>query len=347
MVARKTAQNNCEWSSVFVAEGLIPYDEISYVEYFKSIFRTPLKAFSIGYVHIEVVEAMNLPAGDYTGLSDPFVVLELSGLHGKNKYEWDESVRQRATTQYVYENLNPEWNTVPIQFFLPSQGSVLKTKIFDWDGYALHDPLGHTFVDLKLLTPGVQYDGWFRLHDPTEDARHTSLKKSLESLSFSTEKSDMFGPAIHLRICVSSNVFGELCSYLWNPPPLVKPTMFRFDPNVIANAFSVIYTKVWQSKYFRNSVFIQVLLRPGWNWPNSTCYECLCRCDSVETRICLYVYRAHLLHGARPIYRPYLDNNIFGAVDCCCGERDSDTIRIDSHFRQKKSQRAQISNKNV
>jgi len=222
---------------------LIAHEGISRRTYLKSIFSVSLQErLTIGRLTVEVVEAVNLPVADFGGSSDPYVNLELSGRFGtgpKNQREWVPELRTSARTHYESSTLNPVWNVKGIPFQLKRHGAVLKVRVFDHDDLATDDPLGHVVIYLNHMAPG-EHDRWWPLCDPQEPQTLSTLS------SFDPDASSaktISGPAIRLRINFKIDPFGELVSYLWSPPKIVKPTPPQFDPNLFFSYMTIIKNK--------------------------------------------------------------------------------------------------------
>jgi hypothetical protein len=128
-------------------------------------------------------------------------------------------------------------------FQLKRHGAVLKVKLFDFDDLAADDPLGHVVISLSSLLPGV-HEGWWPLHDPNDNQNRMGSTFQQEREHSSTSSSLHAGPAVRLRITFEHSPVGELCSYLWEPPKKVKPTIHRFDPNILFLAVMTIQTKL-------------------------------------------------------------------------------------------------------
>ena len=222
---------------------LIAHEGISRTTYLKSIFSVSLQErLSIGRLTVEVVEAVNLPVADFGGSSDPYVNLELSGRFGtspKHQREWAPELRTSAKTHYESSTLNPVWNVKGIPFQLKRHGAVLKVRVFDHDDLATDDPLGHVVIYLNHMAPG-EHDRWWPLCDPQEPQTLSTLSTFDPDASSAKTIS---GPAIRLRINFKIDPFGELLSYLWSPPKVVKPTPPQFDPNLFFGYLKVIKKK--------------------------------------------------------------------------------------------------------
>jgi hypothetical protein len=93
-------------------------------------------------VCVRIVEAFDLPASDNSGLSDPYVKIQLAG-------QAHFAPRER-TTAVSLANLNPKWNE--LHYFLVSGEDQFKVvvEVIDWDQYTADDTIGITFVDAKL-----------------------------------------------------------------------------------------------------------------------------------------------------------------------------------------------------
>jgi hypothetical protein len=206
--------------------------------------------------------------------------LELSGRFGKSpkkQREWEPALRVAARTHHENTTLNPVWNVKGIRFQLKRHGAVLKVRVFDHDDLAADDPLGHVVLYLNHIGIGI-HEGWWPLCDP-QDSQALSTLTVFEPVSASTQT--ISGPAIRLRVTLNVNSFGEffklgfhafiaityktresltnciprlfigeLVSYLWSPPKVVKPTPPRFDPNLFFGYANSIKSKVVDSMLF-------------------------------------------------------------------------------------------------
>uniref|UniRef100_UPI00398F5C16 multiple C2 and transmembrane domain-containing protein 2-like isoform X3 n=1 Tax=Pristiophorus japonicus TaxID=55135 RepID=UPI00398F5C16 len=95
----------------------------------------------IGFLQVQVINACNLAAADFSGKSDPFCVLELGN--------------DRLHTHTVYKNLNPEWNTV-FTLNIRDIHDVLEVTVFDEDGDKPPDFLGKVAIPLLSVKNGLQ-----------------------------------------------------------------------------------------------------------------------------------------------------------------------------------------------
>jgi Ca2+-dependent lipid-binding protein len=80
---------------------------------------------------VRVVEARNLMPMDYTGKSDPYVVLQFGS--------------ETFTTRYIKQDLNPVWNEVHT-FDVISGREQLKIEVFDKDEFGTDDHLGFFLI---------------------------------------------------------------------------------------------------------------------------------------------------------------------------------------------------------
>jgi len=95
---------------------------------------------NMGTLRVDILDAIDLPAADRNGLSDPYC-----------KFLLNE--KQIHKTEVQRKTLNPAWN----EFFevsIPSRtGSKFKLECWDWDRSDRDDHLGSAVVDLQVLEP--------------------------------------------------------------------------------------------------------------------------------------------------------------------------------------------------
>ena len=101
---------------------------------------------------IRVVEARKLPAMDYGGTSDPYIVLVFEG---KSK-----------RTPTIFKSLSPVWNELLV---FKTKSSDLDSKIFvecfDYDLTGKDDSCGRCEVDILGLKLNQTVEGWYPLRD--------------------------------------------------------------------------------------------------------------------------------------------------------------------------------------
>ncbi|EDV21046.1 uncharacterized protein TRIADDRAFT_60419 [Trichoplax adhaerens] len=101
----------------------------------------------IGYLIMKVIRAKELPAADFGGNSDPFVIAEVRN--------------RRIQTPTVYKTINPEWGKV-YQFGIKDIHDIVKISVYDEDK-AKKEFLGKCMIPLLDVESGVRK--WHNLKD--------------------------------------------------------------------------------------------------------------------------------------------------------------------------------------
>lgn len=98
---------------------------------------------------VSVVEARELMPMDYTGKSDPYVILKLGNT-------------QQVKTNYIAQNLNPVWNE-KFNFDVETGKEVLEIRAYDHDDFGSDDFLGSFALGLERYMDQQSHDEWFDL----------------------------------------------------------------------------------------------------------------------------------------------------------------------------------------
>ena len=127
---------------------------------------------------------------------------------------------------------------------MPRHGAALRLNIFDRDDIGTDDCLGHLTIFLNDLQPG-EHEGWFLLHDPNDGSHGGTAQPTKQMMrSPSLSNDEIAGPAVRLRIVFRVSPTGEMMSFLWSSPQVVKPSPPRFDPNTFFGAAASFKAKV-------------------------------------------------------------------------------------------------------
>ncbi|KAI1296773.1 Multiple C2 and transmembrane domain-containing protein 1 [Halotydeus destructor] len=102
----------------------------------------------IGHLTVKVFQAQDLMAADFSGKSDPFVVLQLAN--------------SRVQTNTEYKTLSPEWNKV-FTFRVKDIHEVLEVTVFDEDRDKKVEFLGKVAIPLLRVKSGEKR--WYTLKD--------------------------------------------------------------------------------------------------------------------------------------------------------------------------------------
>lgn len=97
---------------------------------------------------VEVVKAVNLPAKDLSGTSDPYCILKIE--------------KQEYKTNIIEKDLNPCWDS-EFYFELSSNNSVLVIEMWDYDKLSKHDRMGMVSINIDTLWDEQLHDGWHLL----------------------------------------------------------------------------------------------------------------------------------------------------------------------------------------
>ena len=90
---------------------------------------------------------------DYTGKSDPYVVLQL----GKENFK----------TKYIEQDLNPVWNEI-FTFDIMTGQEQLSLQVFDHDEFGSDDFCGKFTLSLDAFRDQAQHDSWFTLEPDSQ-----------------------------------------------------------------------------------------------------------------------------------------------------------------------------------
>ena len=95
---------------------------------------------NMGTLHVDVLDAIDLPSADRNGFSDPYCKFKING-------------KEVFKTKVQKKTLQPAWN----EFFeipVPSRtGAEFKCDVYDWDFGDKADFLGSTPINLEVLEP--------------------------------------------------------------------------------------------------------------------------------------------------------------------------------------------------
>ena len=114
-----------------------PTEENDPMEFLKDCYRGQ---YVNSLLVVEVVKARHLPSSDLSGMSDPYVTLNLNGM--------------KRTTRVVKSSLAPVWNET-FEFDDQSlgvwEGQSLMVEVYDWDMVGDADLLGTCSIDISAL----------------------------------------------------------------------------------------------------------------------------------------------------------------------------------------------------
>ncbi|EKX55438.1 hypothetical protein GUITHDRAFT_40140, partial [Guillardia theta CCMP2712] len=103
-------------------------------------------------LRIRVSEARNLPALDWGGTSDPYVIARFEG--------------QTKKTSTIFKTLHPRWNEILV---FPTSSSTMDTSLgiecFDHDFGSKDDSCGRVDIDLLGFSVGETVCKWYPLKD--------------------------------------------------------------------------------------------------------------------------------------------------------------------------------------
>ncbi|MES1912434.1 MAG: hypothetical protein MHM6MM_004710 [Cercozoa sp. M6MM] len=124
-------------------------------------------------VHIHLIEACDLPAGDLGGSCDPFMKISLRK-RGR--------VRSSVKSRVARDTREPVWNEV---FSLPLTGKILShpsehsltLQLRDWDRFSRNDALAEVIIPLKQIVSTVE-----RSNESLDDRRF-SLSSTMSTFS--------------------------------------------------------------------------------------------------------------------------------------------------------------------
>jgi Ca2+-dependent lipid-binding protein len=98
---------------------------------------------------ISVKEARDLKPMDYTGKSDPYVVLKFGGT-------------QTHQTNFIRQDLNPVWNEV-FTFDVETGRESMEVTVYDKDDFGSDDFEGRFVLTLDNYRDQLSHDEWFEL----------------------------------------------------------------------------------------------------------------------------------------------------------------------------------------
>eukprot|EP00960_Hanusia_phi_P047054 758185-Hanusia_phi.AAC.13 len=112
-----------------------------------------MAAEGIGMAEVGVLKAKSLKRMDIAGLSDPYVVLSITGGGG-----WRKKTKK---TKIIRNNLNPEWNqefTFPVTDFEQK----IELVVYDHDDLGSDDIMGYVIVPVSDFVDEDK-EGWYTL----------------------------------------------------------------------------------------------------------------------------------------------------------------------------------------
>ncbi|XP_064618062.1 synaptotagmin-7-like isoform X2 [Liolophura sinensis] len=124
--------------------------------------------FCIGYdfptstLTIKILRAMELPAKDFSGTSDPYVRVMLM-----------PDKKHKFTTKIKKKNLNPRWNETFAYEGWPHNKLLEKTlylQVVDYDRFSRDDPIGELYIPLNEIDLSIFPTVWKYLQ-PCKDSR--------------------------------------------------------------------------------------------------------------------------------------------------------------------------------
>ena len=129
-----------------------------------------------GVLRLTLEQGRDLPAADYDGKSDPFVVVELGAADANGGFEARETFRSTTKSK----TLHPSWYEVFTLVVADPATDRVRLKVFDYDLGGDPDPLGVAVIAGKLLkdlSGGATRSFWMRLDKPPTGS--SFIRKSL------------------------------------------------------------------------------------------------------------------------------------------------------------------------
>lgn len=122
----------------------------------------------IGRLYIRVIEAENLPAMDFLGTSDPYVVAKLKEEEElyeelqKKQFDANRLKPEVARTRVIEKTLNPRWDE---EFILNVHNATytLRLDLFDQDSVGNDEHMGHVEIPLSELSHQRPVNEWFEV----------------------------------------------------------------------------------------------------------------------------------------------------------------------------------------
>ncbi|KAH0796506.1 C2 domain containing protein [Histomonas meleagridis] len=158
-----------------------------------------LKPFDSGLtLYVNVVRAVDLPAMDSNGFSDPYCVLMMNDQ--KNKKE---------KTSTIHKELNPVWNEFFALNVLSVSTDILNIDVYDHDAVGKDDVIGHVQIPIYTIQPGIINNGEFNI---TKSSNPNKYRGKLYLEYHLARKTDVpFVPAqfmfqmFHVRVLTGQN----------------------------------------------------------------------------------------------------------------------------------------------
>jgi hypothetical protein len=170
---------------------------------FEQNLEKPYSATALGVLRVHVKSANDLWNMDFTSLSDPFCVIEVSEPPGTR------ALQQKRQTRHIMDDLNPVWNE-NFEFLVQSSAAVLTFTLYDWDEWgASPDLLGQAqeTVILEVLAPNVLRRGHFDLSGTKFGGSKGTLNVDLEWKPFAVSPSSGRCVPSFLRLLLTFTVY--------------------------------------------------------------------------------------------------------------------------------------------
>lgn len=119
----------------------------------------------MGRLYVRVINAVNLPAMDFWGTSDPYVQVTLGSI-ANTKVSQKTAVKNRTT--------HPRWNE-EFYFDVKNHTQLLYLDVMDWDQLGQDKPIGSVEIPLGSLAPKREIK-WFDI-TLSEEAKDTYTQK--------------------------------------------------------------------------------------------------------------------------------------------------------------------------
>jgi hypothetical protein len=117
---------------------------------------------SLGRLEVTLVDARNLASMDYTGTSDPFVVLSVESADGDSANTvCGEPAIQKS--EIKWKDLNPRWDQQFVFKPIFNKVGVLVLRVFDKDKILADEFMGMATVPFSDLVDQLKHDNWLAL----------------------------------------------------------------------------------------------------------------------------------------------------------------------------------------